>query len=149
MNGRCQLFLLGAIALAGACDKSDELRSTLETRRSAWVQRVSALQSRASNLEQRLKAQPPPAGNAPVAEQAQRRRLEAAVAGSRQTLFDMQTHITESVRDVETAIGQDRVQGEEALTGVASRMNEYVQQQEQALAANEEALTRTGKDIGQ
>ena len=144
-SGRAVLCF-GVIALAGACDKSDDLRSALESHRTNWVQRVSALQDRASGLEQRLKAQPP-GGNATIAAQAERRRLEASIAGSRQTLFDMQTHVTDSVREVETALRQGSAQAEETLNGVVGRMNEYVRLEEQTLAVNEAALTRIGEDV--
>jgi predicted nucleic acid-binding Zn-ribbon protein len=153
MTSKCRrwswllLFVVGTVALAGACDKSDQTRSALETHRTEWSRQIAALKSRTSDLEQRFKGLPPQSGATAIADQAQRRRLQASIIGTRQTLADMESHLAESAREIETAIRQGQTEGEEALNGVIARMNEYVGQQEQTLALNEDALTRTGGGV--
>jgi hypothetical protein len=139
-----QLLFLGITALAGACDKSDEMQAALDGHRTGWDQRISALKARTSDLEQRFKQLPPPSGKSTVTEQVQRRRLQASIIGTRQTLFDIQSHVADSARELETASRQGNAEGQEALNGVIARTDEFVRQQEQALAANEEAMTRMG-----
>ena len=141
------VVLLGVAALAGACDRSAEIRSALEVQHADWNRRVSALQSRVGNLEARLKALPPAPNGGNGAPLVQRQRLQASVIGARQTLSDIQSHAADGVRDVESAIRRGHAEGQEALGGLAARMNEYLQQQEQALAVNEDAITRVGEDI--
>src|SRR5262245_27249867 len=139
------VLLLGGAALAGACDKSDQTRSALEIHRTEWDKQISALSRRNSDLEARFRALPAPKGDDLVAAQAQRRRLQASIVGTKQTLADIQSHLTDSAQQVEAAIGQGPVEGEEALNGVIVRMNEYVRLQEQTVAVNEDALLHTGE----
>jgi hypothetical protein len=139
--------LLGIAALASACSKSGELRSALELQRSDWNRRVSALQARVGNLEARLHALPAASSGGAGATQVQRGRLQASVTGARQTLIDIQSHAADGARDVESAIRKGDGEGQEALSGLAARMNEFIGQQEQALAVNEDAITRVGEDV--
>src|SRR5262245_42940087 len=134
-------------AVAGACDKSGEVQSALELQRADWNRRVAALQGRVGNLEARLHALPPAPAGANTAALAQRQRLQASVIGARQTLIDIQSHAADGARDVESALRRDHVEAEETLGGLATRMNEFLQQQEQALAVNEDAITRIGENV--
>jgi hypothetical protein len=139
-----QLLFLGIAALAGACDKSEELQSALDGHRTGWDQSISALKARTSDLEARFKALPPLSGKSTVAAQVERRGLEASIIGTRQTLFDIQSHVADSAREVETASRQGNAEGQEALNAVIARTDEFVRQQEQALAATQDAMTRMG-----
>ena len=144
---RLPMALALALTLAGACDKSDRTRAELDTHRAEWSRQISALKSRASDLEARFKGLPSLSGGAAIAEQAQRRRLEASIIGTRQTLADMESHLADSAREIEAAIQQDQTRGEEALTGVVARMNEYVRREGQTVAMNEDVLIRLGEDV--
>jgi hypothetical protein len=136
-------------ALALACDGSEQMRSELEIHRAEWARRIAALQAHAVDVESAFAAMPRPArGDARAPGQLRRLRLEASIAGSRQALADLETHLAQSVRDVEAAIGRDGAEGREALNGLIGRMDEYVRQQEEALATNQQALNRTGEDVG-
>ena len=139
------LFLvLGVAALAAACDKTEQTLGAFATQREGWDRRVSAMRNRTNDLEARFKSLPPLKADSPVAAQMQRRRLEASIIGTRQTLADIQSHASDSAREIETASRQDNEEGETALSGVIARVNEFVRQQEQALAVNEEAVIRMG-----
>jgi len=107
---------------------------------------MSALRSRASDLERAYAALPPQRGGEAPPARLRRWRLEASIAGSRQRLADMETNLAQSVSDVEGAIGRDAGEGREALAGLIGRMDLYLRQQQQTLAANEEALSRIGGD---
>jgi len=130
--------------LGGGCDKGDEIRSTLETDRAAWDRQVAALRTNVSDLEARFQALPPAPtkGEGAVAAQAQRRRIQASIIGTKQTLFDIQSHIAASVGEVEEGIRQGDDQGNQALNGVAGRVNEYLRQQQQSVAVTQDAMTR-------
>jgi hypothetical protein len=138
-------FSLLICALVGACDRSDQLRGALASQQSSWQQRVSALQSRATDLEQRFRALPPEPKGASVAALAKRRRAEAAAIGARQSLGDLQRSIEDTVRAVEAAIGRDETEGDEALSGATARMGTYIHQQEENLAGAESALLHVGE----
>jgi len=143
-------LVLGVVAFAGACDKSGELKSALDSHRSEWSRQLSALQGRATNLESRFKALPPlPSGDgaAAVAARAKRRGLQASIIGTRQALVDIQSHAADSTRELEAAIGRGEADMQEGLGEVVGRVNGYIRQQEQALAVNEEAMTHTGEDV--
>jgi hypothetical protein len=131
--------------LAGACDKSDQLRSALEIDQAGWNQQIAALKGRANDLDQRFKALPPEPKDAPIAVTAQRRRVEAAVAGARQSLFDLERAVSDGVRDVEDAIARGESEGEQALTAAVERLGGYVHQQEQNVEAAETALRHVGE----
>jgi len=143
---RTVIALTCAMAVSG-CDRSNELRSALEVQRGGWSRRASALQVRVSNLEARLNALPADTRGGNGTALVQRARLQASVIGARQTLIDIQSHAADGARDVESAIGRSRAEAEETLGGLAARMNGYLQQQEQALAVNEDAITRVGEDV--
>jgi hypothetical protein len=132
-------------ALAGACDKSDQLRSALEVDQAGWNQQISALKARANDLEQRFKALPPEPKGTPLAVTAQRRRVEAAVMGARQSLFDLERTVADGVRDVEDAIARGDLEGEQALTAAVERLGGYVHQQQQNVEAAEAALLHVGE----
>jgi hypothetical protein len=130
---------------AGACEKSAQLRAAVEADRLGWKQRSSALKGRASNLDDRLKALPPePAGTSP-ASVARRRRVEALITGSRQSSFDLDQNIDDSLRGVEAAIGRGDKEGEQALATAAETIDGYFRQQEQSVAAAEAALLQIGE----
>ena len=143
---RTVISLTCAMAVSG-CARSNELRSALDVQRGNWSRRVSALQVRVSDLEARLNALPaePKGGDGTV--RVQRVRLRASVTGARQTLIDIQSHAADGARDVDAAIRQGHDEGEQALHALAARMNEFIGQQEQALAMNEDAITRIGEDV--
>lgn len=130
------LFVVGA----GACERSDQLLSAVEADRVGWEQRTSSLKARASTLDQRLRALPAEPAGAPMARLAQRRRVEALVIGSRQSIFDLDRNIDDSVRDVKAAIGRGDNEGEQALTAAAETINGYVSQQEQGLGDAEKVM---------
>jgi hypothetical protein len=138
-----------AACLAMGCDGADQMRSALESHRTEWAQRISTLRSRDVDLEAALAAIPAdPGGAGAPAARLKRRRLQASIVGARQTLADMEAHAADGTREVEAAIGRNDPEAQVALNGLVDRMNEYVRQQEQALAANTEAMTRVGKDVG-
>ena len=140
------LAVVAAFALA--CDGSEQMRSELEIHRAEWARRIGALQTRAVDVESAFAALPRPAkGDPRTPGQLRRLRLEASVAGSRQALSDLETHLAQSVQDVEAAIARDSAEGREALNGLIGRMDEYVRQHEEALAANQDALKRIGEDV--
>jgi hypothetical protein len=141
------LSAVATVAVAGGCGKADQTRSAFETHSTELGQKVAALRSRTSDLESRFRMLPPQSGDTAIAAQIQRRRIQASIIGTRQTLVDIQAHLADSGREVEAAIRRGDAEGEGALSGVIARMNEYVRQQEQTLAANEDALTRIGGDV--
>jgi hypothetical protein len=138
------LPFLSIVVLAAACDKAGQTRSTFEVHRAGWDRRISALKSRTSDLEQRFFGLPPLRGGGGVAAHAQRRRLQASIIGTRQTLADIESHVAESAGEIEMANSQGGGESEDVLNGVIGRVNEFVRQQEQTQAANDEALTRMG-----
>ena len=133
--------------LAAACDGAEQTRAVLEARRDEWAQQMSELRNRAGDLERAYAAlRPQLAREARAAARLRRWRLEASIAGSRQRLADMETNLAQSVSEVEAAIGRDGGEGREALAGLIGRMDLYIREQDEALAANEEALSRIGED---
>jgi hypothetical protein len=137
-------FALALLTFAGGCDKSGQIRSTLESDRAAWGRQISALQGRLNDVEAKFSALPaaPASGEGAAVALAQRQRLQASIVGTRQTLIDIQSHIADSTREVEAAIREGDVAGEAALEGVVGRVTEYLRQQEQTLALNDEAMNR-------
>lgn len=125
---------------AGACEKSDQLLSAVDADRVGWEQRTSSLKARANTLDQRLQALPVEPAGAPMARVAQRRRVAALVVGSRQSLFDLDRNIDDSVREVKAAIRRGDNEGEQALTAAAETINGYVSQQEQGLGDAEKVM---------
>src|SRR5262249_10577193 len=105
-----------------------------------WTRRISSLKARTSNLDQRLRALPQEGPGSPTAKSAQRRRLAALVTGSRESLFDLDRNVEQSVREVEEPIGRGDDQGERALTAAAEAIDGYVRDQEQSVAAAEAAV---------
>jgi hypothetical protein len=134
------------IALAGGCDKSEQIRSALEEHRAEWAGRLATLHGREVTLEGRFAALPAPGGKEDAnVQRAQRRRLEASIAGTRQTLADIELHVDESAREVEAAIGRGETEGQEALDAVSARMGEYLHRQEEELASGEAAVVRVAE----
>jgi hypothetical protein len=128
--------------VGGACEKSAQLEAMADADQAAWKRDTSSLKARASDLDQRLRALPAPAKDAPLASTAGRRRVEALVAGSRESLFDLDRSIDDGVREVKAAIGRNNNEGEERLTAVAETIDGYVRQQEQSVTAAEAAMTK-------
>jgi hypothetical protein len=133
------------LVVGSACDKSEQLRSALEVDQAGWHGQVSALKTRASDLGQRFKALPPDPSGTSMAVIAKRRRVEAAVAGTQQSLIDLDRTIDEGVRDVQAAIERGDSEGQQELTAAVARIGGYVHQQEQQVAATETALFHVGE----
>jgi hypothetical protein len=134
------------ISLSSGCDKSGQIRSELQSHQAEWSSRLAAMRGREVTLEGRFAALPAPSGGKDAdVQQAQRRRLEASIAGSRQTLADIQLHVEESAREVEAAIGHGETEGQEALEAVSARMGEYLHRQEEELASGEAAVIRVAE----
>ena len=112
----------------------------MDADRIGWEQRTSSLKARVSNLDQRLHALPVQPAGTPMARLAQRRRVEALVIGSRQSIFDLDRNIDDSVRDVKAAIRRSDNEGQQALTAAAETINGYVSQQEQGLGVAEKVM---------
>jgi hypothetical protein len=68
--------------------------------------------------------------------------LEASIAGSRQSLTDVDHYVAQSAGEVEAAISRNEAEGEEALSALRTRMSEHLQRQDEELAVSEAALTR-------
>jgi hypothetical protein len=139
------LALVAMGVLGGGCDRSEQLRSTLEMDQAGWNKQVSGLKARVHGLEERFKVLSPPAHSASIAVFAQRRRVEATVVGARQSLVDLERTIDDGARDVDAAIGRNEIDGEQALAAAVERIGGYVRQQEQNVAAAETALSTLGK----
>jgi hypothetical protein len=135
-----------AVVLSDGCDRSEQIRSALEQHRAEWAGRLAALRGREATLEKRFAALPAPGGKQDAeVQRAQRRRLEASIAASRQTLVDTERYVEESAREVEAAIGRGEKEAEEALAAVGVRMAEYLHRQEEELASGEAAVVRVAE----
>jgi hypothetical protein len=135
-GGRLAAFLLGIVACG--CDRSGQMRSALDAERSGWSQRTAALRARESDLEVRFQAlPPPPLGEEGVGARARRHRLEASIAASRQTLTDIGRYAEDTASEIESAIGRDETEGEDALSGARVRMGEHLRRAEEELATSE------------
>ncbi len=133
---------LAFLALWSACDKSDQLRATLEADQAVWTKRVAALKGRASDLRQKVDALPPQPVTSPVAQVAQRQQVEALAIDAGQSLYDLERAIADGVRDVEAAIAIGDGRAEGTLTAVANNLDRLVNQQEQGVVAVELALNQ-------
>lgn len=135
--------LVFVLTCSASCDRSQQMRSTLSAQKSDWSRQLSVLQQRGVELEVRLRSLPSiGAGEDGAVEQAQRRRLEASIAGSRQSLTDVDHYVAQSAGEVEAAISRNEAEGEEALSALRTRMSEHLQRQDEELAVSEAALTR-------
>jgi hypothetical protein len=137
------LALFSVWVTASGCDRTERLRTELDVARSEWMHRLASV--RAQQVEQAARFQQLPAAQGDIPAQAQRRRLEAQIAGSRQTGFDTQTHIDDTVREVEAAITRGETEGAEALQAARVHMAELLQTQEQELGASRGTLAAFGE----
>lgn len=137
------LALLSALIFGGGCDRTERLRTELDVARSEWIHRLDALRARQGEQEAHLRTLPPAVGD--IVAQAQRRRLEAEIAGSRQTGFDAHTYVDDTVRDVEAAITRGESEGQEALEAARLRMADVLGARAQALGASDVTLAAFGE----
>jgi hypothetical protein len=72
--------------------------------------------------------------------ESRKRRLEASIEASKQTLADVDARRKQSVTEVEAALGHGRREGEDALGAAASLMGTYLAAQESELTATEAAV---------
>jgi hypothetical protein len=130
----------------GACNKADQVRSALEADQGTWNKHTATLKSRASDLEQRFKSLPAQAADAPAKSIAQRRRVEALVAGAQQSLAGLDRNIEENARQVQAAADRDPNNGEQLLASAVHAIDGYFQQQEQNVVTAETALSQLGEE---
>jgi hypothetical protein len=130
------------VTLVGACQRSNELRSQVETDQTGWKKSTASLRVREGNLDRRVRALPAEEAGAPIARSAQRRRVAALVIGMQESLVDLDRNIDDSVREVQLAIRRGDDEGERALTTAAQAIDGYVRQQEQSVAAAEAAVIK-------
>src|SRR5215467_6050969 len=100
--------------LSGGCDRTGATRTALKDRDSQWSASLAALRSRQTETVARLAQVPsaPPSGGDARGWEAQRRRVEASVAGVATTLADVESRRKQSVAEVEASLAQGRAAGQ-------------------------------------
>jgi len=134
---------LWLFVLAGACQRTAATRAALKAQESEWSTRISALRDRQVEAAARLSRIPSRAGDGDDGGwEAQRRRVESYVEGTKLTLSDVDVRRKESVAEVEAALEKGRADSETTLGEASARMSGFLAMQEQQLVSTEDALAR-------
>ncbi len=135
--------ILTVLTLVGAlgCERTVLLQAELQAKQADWSARIATLRGwQAKNADRLSGVRVQPTDDRLRA--AERVRVQAAVEGSRQALFDIELKTKEEAAAIAAAIDRGAGEGEEAMRQASDRMSGYLGGEEEEMRQAEQGLAR-------